>query len=95
MNAFERLDNRIKYPIEAYEDLMAKRQEAFGVNNFKTEVNLDEIEEGAYFLTECDQMWRRNYERKPVKALKAYTIDTQTQIFSNALKSEDIIQARA
>lgn len=74
MNAFQRLDNRVKFPIEHYEQIMEQRQVAFGTKNFKPAVNMDHLEDGAFYLSEVDNMWRRKYERKPVGMRKTVNL---------------------
>jgi hydroxymethylglutaryl-CoA synthase len=60
------LNKRIKVNPIDYENLQAKKEKFYLLNNYTPENNeyLDDLFDGTYFLENVDKMWRRSYAKK-------------------------------
>lgn len=86
----ERLAARVKVSPEDYDREMSKREAAYGKGDFVPEGSIDHIENGTYYLTNCDKSYIRSYaiktsDSKPTDAGSANPslpkiIASQTQV---------------
>jgi hydroxymethylglutaryl-CoA synthase len=60
----ERLSRRTKLSCEEYTRRMTKRETDFLTKSYEPTDSVDELEDGAFYLTRIDEKWRRFYDRK-------------------------------
>ncbi|EAR84420.2 hydroxymethylglutaryl-CoA synthase (macronuclear) [Tetrahymena thermophila SB210] len=87
INLKERLSQRIKIPIQEYDQIMAEREKAFGFLPSNPKVNFERLGEGVFFLSSVDKMWRRQYERYQEQT----TFVKSNQVSKNNCSSTNLI----
>lgn len=68
MDVERRIYNRKRYSAEEYNEIFLLREKMYSeLKGYKTKGNVAELEEGTYYLEECDEYFRRSYgQRTPI-----------------------------
>jgi len=60
----ERLAQRRRVTPEEYDDVMAKRKEMFGKNDYTPQDSISDLQPGTFYLTHVDKQYKRYYSVK-------------------------------